>query len=175
MDKKPLNVAIIGIGHRGYKTHFSTLISHPRSWTVVAVCDADSAARQRFASKHPDISAYSDLSQLLQEHKHHLHFAVVCVPHRFHLPCCAALAAAGVAVLKEKPVAESRAEYETLRALPVKIGVTFQKRFEPRYLAVADLLHHVGQVASVTGTLAASIAELDATWRAGSGVGVTVA
>ncbi|EGX95966.1 Pyridoxal phosphate-dependent transferase, major region [Cordyceps militaris CM01] len=173
MDKKPLNVAIIGIGHRGYKTHFSTLISHPRSWTVVAVCDADSAARQRFASKHPDISAYSDLSQLLQEHKHHLHFAVVCVPHRFHLPCCAALAAAGVAVLKEKPVAESRAEYETLRALPVKIGVTFQKRFEPRYLAVADLLHHVGQVASVTGTLAASIAELDATWRAGSGVGVT--
>ncbi|TQV93827.1 UDP-bacillosamine synthetase [Cordyceps javanica] len=173
MEKKPLNVAIIGIGHRGYKTHFTTLIGHPRSWTVVAVCDADDAARKLFTTKHPNISAYSDLSQLIHEHKHHLHFAVVCVPHRFHLPCCTALAGAGIAILKEKPVAESIEEYNHLLKLPVKIGVTFQKRFEPRYLAVTDLLHHVGQVASVTGTLTASIADLDATWRAGSGVGVT--
>ncbi len=69
---------------------------------------------------------------------------------------------------------ESRAEYEQLLRLPVKIGVTFQKRFEPRYLVIRNLIHQVGQVASFRGTFTANIDALDATWRAKSDVGVTV-
>ena len=38
-------------------------------------------------------------------------FAIVCVPHKFHVECCTRLAVAGVPILKEKPVAESFEEY----------------------------------------------------------------
>ncbi|KAI9737591.1 MAG: hypothetical protein M1818_005595 [Claussenomyces sp. TS43310] len=171
--KSPLQVAIIGIGHRGYNTHFLSILETPRSWTVIAVCDTCEATRTRFASKHPGIDIYADVEALLRGTTTPLDFAIVCVPHQFHLKCCMALAQAGVHILKEKPVAESLGEYMQLLRLPVKIGVTFQKRFEPRYLAVRDLLPHVGQVASFTGNLTASIAALDATWRAKDDVGVT--
>ncbi|KOS23053.1 Spore coat polysaccharide biosynthesis protein SpsC [Escovopsis weberi] len=171
--KSPLRVAVVGVGHRGYKTHFLSILENPRAWTPVAVCDVDETMRARFTSKHPDIPTYSAVNDLLKDHGSQLDFAVVCVPHRFHLECCKALARAGVPILKEKPVAESPEEYLQLLRLPVKIGVTFQKRFEPRYMAVKDLLPQVGQVASFRGTLTASIAALDATWRARNDVGVT--
>ncbi|KAL7940305.1 PLP-dependent transferase [Trichoderma barbatum] len=171
--KSPLRVAIIGIGHRGYNTHFLSILENPRSWTVAAVCDVDDKSRNSFASKHPDIPAYTALNDMLSNHGGQLDFAIVCVPHAFHLECCETLARAGVPILKEKPVAESPEEYQQLLRLPVKIGVTFQKRFEPRYLALRDLLPQVGQVASFRGTLTASIAALDATWRARNDVGVT--
>ncbi|PHH64714.1 hypothetical protein CDD82_1732 [Ophiocordyceps australis] len=172
-SRPPLKVAIIGIGHRGYKTHFLSILQNPRAWTVVAVCDTNDEARARFTSQHAGISTYRSYHDLLAQHKTGLDFAVVCLPHQFHLACCEAFARAGVHVLKEKPVAESPDEYERLAKLPVKIGVCFQKRFEPRYLAVRDLLPQVGQVASFTATLGASIAALDATWRAQCDVGVT--
>jgi hypothetical protein len=172
-NKSPLKIAIIGIGHRGYNTHFLSIIENQRSWNVVAVCDTSEATRIRFASKHPGIDVYAGVEDLLRGTKG-LDFAIVCLPHQSHLQCCKALARAGVHILKEKPVAESPEEYLELLKLPVKIGVTFQKRFEPRYLAVRDLLPHVGQIASFTGTLTASIASLDATWRAQDDVGVTV-
>lgn len=170
--KTPLRVAVIGIGHRGYKTHFLSCYENPRLVTVVAVCDVQEAVRAQFSKKHPNIPAYSSLSDLLS--KHRLDFAIVCLPHKHHLASCKTLAAAGVAVLKEKPVADSAEEFEELRKLPVKIGITFQKRFEPRYRSIQSLLPQIGQVASFRATLAASIYDLDATWRAQDDVGTTV-
>lgn len=79
-----------------------------------------------------------------------------------------------MAILKEKPVADSFEEFEELCNLPVKIGITFQKRFEPRYRSIESLLPQIGQVASFRATLAASIYDLDATWRAEHDVGTTV-
>ncbi|GAB0133978.1 hypothetical protein EsDP_00002366 [Epichloe bromicola] len=173
LKKQPLQVAIIGIGHRGYNTHFLSIIENPRAWTVVACCDTNEETRRKFAQKHPHINLYTGLDDLLRRNKERLDFSIVCVPHQYHLECCQALARKGVPILKEKPVAESPEEYRQLLALPVKIGVTFQKRFEPRYLAIRDLITQVGQVVSFTATLTASIAALDATWRAKSDVGVT--
>ncbi|KAI1844232.1 hypothetical protein JX266_009523 [Neoarthrinium moseri] len=169
----PLNVAIIGIGHRGYNTHFLTLLENPRLWCVKAVCDVNPATRTVFASNHPKIPILNSISALLDQHGHQLDLAIVCVPHQFHLECCQALAKAGINILKEKPVAESREEYDQLLKLPVKAGITFQKRFEPRYLVIKDLLKQVGQVASFRAVLTASIDALDSGWRAKSDVGVT--
>ncbi|KAM5442203.1 hypothetical protein MferCBS31731_002577 [Microsporum ferrugineum] len=171
--KSPLQVAMVGIGHRGYKTHFRIMLENPRAWAVVACCDTNEKTREAFSQKHPNINVYKDLGDLLKNNRQRLDFAVVCVPHQYHLECCQALARRGVPILKEKPVAESLEEYQQLLQLPVKIGITFQKRFEPRYLAIRDLISQVGQVASFTATLTANITELDATWRATSDVGVT--
>lgn len=61
-----------------------------------------------------------------------------------------------------------------MSALPVKIGVTFQKQFEPQFIHLKNLLSLVGDVATVQASLTLNIEKLDATWRASSGVGTAV-
>jgi hypothetical protein len=65
-------------------------------------------------------------------------------------------------------------EFIQMSALPVKIGVTFQKRFEPQFIHLMKLLPLVGDVATVQASLTLNIEKLDATWRASSGVGTAV-
>lgn len=164
------NIAIIGLGHRGYKTHFLSLHGSP-SESVIAVCDADKKKLDTFSAKHPDVPAYSSVEELLLSHTPD--FAVVCLPHHVYGGCIDALSKAGVAILKEKPAANDIEEYNQLIKLPIKVGVTFQKRFEPRYHQLASLLPMLGRIVSLRAILARNIQNLDSSWRA-SGVGVTV-
>ncbi|KAL8727194.1 MAG: hypothetical protein Q9166_006231 [cf. Caloplaca sp. 2 TL-2023] len=163
-------VALVGLGHRGYKTHFLNTVGS-RSETIVAACDTDAATTSSFSAKHPNVPVYSSLQELLCEHTPD--FAIVCVPHKFHLRCVELLSNAGVPVLKEKPAAESLSQFGQLLNMPVKIGVTFQKRFEPRFIQFEKLLPLVGDIASFRAVLTMNIKDLDSTWRANSGVGVT--
>lgn len=165
------SIALVGLGYRGYRSHFLSLFEDP-SFSVTAVCDTDRVALEAFSAKHQGIPSYCSLPQLLQSHTPD--FAIVAVPHRAHIQCIATLAAEGIAVLKEKPVAESIAEYEWMTSLPVRIGVTFQKRFEPHFLHFKSLIPLVGDVAAVEASLALNITNLEETWRAASSVGVTV-
>ncbi|KAL4815264.1 NADP-dependent oxidoreductase domain-containing protein [Aspergillus spinulosporus] len=164
------NIALVGTGYRGYRSHFLSLLGSP-TLSITAVCDTDCTALESFSAKHPDISTYNSLSSLL--HRHQPDFAIVSVPHCAHLECITALAARGVHVLKEKPIAESVNEYEWMTGLPVKVGITFQKRFEPHFLHLRGLLPLVGDVAAVDASLALNITNLEETWRASAGVGVT--
>ncbi|KAJ6039024.1 uncharacterized protein N7446_012035 [Penicillium canescens] len=164
------SIALVGLGYRGYRSHFLSL-SNDSSISVSAVCDTNLAALESFSLSHRGIPTYTSLSQLLQRHTPV--FAIVSVPHGAHMECITALAAKGVAVLKEKPVAESMDEYNWMANLPVRIGITFQKRFEPHFLHFRSLLPLVGRVAAVEASLALNITNLEETWRASSGVGVT--
>lgn len=165
------SIALVGLGYRGYRSHFLSLHDSP-SITVSAVCDTNLAALESFSVTHRGIPTYSTLPQLLE--RHIPDFAIISVPHTAHTECITALAAKRVAVLKEKPVAESIDEYNWMTNLPVRIGVTFQKRFEPHFLHFRSLLPLVGRVAAVEASLALNITSLEETWRASSGVGVTV-
>ncbi|KAL8639819.1 MAG: hypothetical protein Q9228_003193 [Teloschistes exilis] len=146
-DERHYNVALVGLGHRGYKTHFQNILAS-RSETIVAACDMDATTRSSFSSKHPDVPS-------------------LCFPTR------AAGRIVGIPVLKEKPAADSQSQFDQLLEMPVKIGVAFQKRFEPRYVQLEKLLPLVGDVASFRAVLTMNIKDLDATWRANTGVGVT--
>ncbi|POR32483.1 Uncharacterized protein TPAR_07311 [Tolypocladium paradoxum] len=161
-------IALIGIGHRGYKTHFVSLHGSV-SEVIVAVCDANKKTLDQFSAKHPDIPAYQSIEDLLAQHKPD--FALVCLPHTVYGKCIEALASAGVPILKEKPAANNIEEYDSLLKLPVPIGVTFQKRFEPRYHQLVSLLPMLGRVVSFRAVLARNIENLASSWRA-SGVGV---
>lgn len=77
-------------------------------------------------------------------------------------------------MLKEKPVAESYEEFVQLSELPIHIAVTFQKRFEPRYIQLQKLLPQAGKIASFRATLAVGTEDLERSWRANDGVGVAV-
>ncbi|CBF74677.1 hypothetical protein AN4114.2 [Aspergillus nidulans FGSC A4] len=164
------SIALVGTGYRGYRSHFLSLLGSP-TLSITAVCDTNGTALESFSVEHPDIPTYNSLSSLL--HHHRPDFAIVSVPHCAHLECISALAAKGVHVLKEKPIAESVDEYEWMTGLPVKVGITFQKRFEPHFLQFRSLLPLVGDVAAVDASLALNITNLEETWRASAGVGVT--
>ena len=164
------NIGLVGLGRRGYKTHFLT-VEGSRSESITAVCDPNEKTLAAFQAKHPDVPAYRRLEDLLSHHKPD--FCVVSVPHKYHVACASILAEAGVPILKEKPIADSADEFLRLSSLPVKIGVTFQKRFEPCFVQFKKLLPLIGNVASFRATLTKSIQDLESTWRA-DGVGVTV-
>ncbi|KAF4205395.1 hypothetical protein CNMCM8927_006265 [Aspergillus lentulus] len=164
------SIALVGLGYRGYRSHFLSLSEDP-SVSITAVCDTNRVALEAFSATHKGIPAYLSLPQLLQSHIPD--FAIVSVPHSAHTQCITTLAAKGIAVLKEKPVAESIAEYEWMTGLPVRIGIAFQKRFEPHFLHFRSLLPLVGEVAAVEASLTLGITNLEETWRAASGVGVT--
>jgi predicted dehydrogenase len=165
------NIAVVGLGHRGYGSHFKSLFESS-SDSIVAVCDADHRVLRSFSDRHPSVPAYLLLSQLLQAHRPD--FAIVSVPHSHQLECVLHLSQNGIPILKEKPVAESMEDFQKMTTLPVKIGITFQKRFEPQFEHLKNLLEQVGDLARVEAKLTLNITNLEATWRASAGVGTTV-
>lgn len=90
-------IALIGVGHRGYNTHFLSLLDSP-SESVIAVCDVQPQMLDAFRAKHPSVPAYSGLADLLKDHKPD--FAIVAVPHKYHLSVISQLAAASIPALK---------------------------------------------------------------------------
>ncbi|KAJ5354026.1 NADP(+) coupled glycerol dehydrogenase [Penicillium brevicompactum] len=110
-----LQVALIGLGSRGYKTWFECL----RESSSISI----SAAR-------------------------------LCYCNRLHADCIRQLAAAGVPVLREKPVANSEADFEELCRSNTTVGVVFQRRWQARYIHLKSFLPLVGRILSVRATLA---------------------
>ncbi|KAL2808788.1 NADP-dependent oxidoreductase domain-containing protein [Aspergillus granulosus] len=168
--RRAYSIALVGLGHRGYGRHFLSLHGSS-SHSIVAACDISPQRISAFSKQHPDIPAYTSLPRLLRSHRPE--FALVCVPHESHTDCTAALLQSGIPVLKEKPVAETLRDFSRLQTPFVKIGVAFQKRYEPQFVQLRQRLPEIGEVRSVKATLSFNITDLEATWRASSGVGVT--
>lgn len=161
-------VALIGLGSRGYKTWFECL-RESSSISISAVCDSKPATLDTFAARHPNIPTYSSLESLLQVRKPD--FAIVSVPNRLHADCIRQLAAAGVPVLKEKPVANSEADFEELCRSNTTIGVVFQRRWQARYIHLKSFLPLVGRILSVRATLAGQYDPPQNGWRVLDNVG----
>ena len=165
------NVAIIGMGSQGYKTWFE-LLRKGSAITISAVCDSSIKVISSFISRHPDIPAYTNLAELLKQHA--IDFAVVCAPNKHHVSIIEQLATAGVSCLKEKPVADSMAEFHQLCRIPTKIGVTFQRRWQPRFVHFRNLLPMIGKPLSVRATLAGAYDPPQDGWRVMHSVGTFV-
>lgn len=164
-------VALIGLGTRGYKAWFECL-QHSSLVDISVVCDTNTTTIQSFASRHPDVPAFSSLKQLLEGHKPH--FAILSVPNRFHSQCIAQLSAAGVPVLKEKPIAESVADFQQICQYRNKLGVVFQRRWQPRFLSLKRFLPLIGNSMSFRATLVGNYNPPDHSWRVADSVGTFV-
>ncbi|KAJ3487001.1 hypothetical protein NLG97_g6503 [Lecanicillium saksenae] len=162
------NVAIIGMGSQGYTTWFEFLRKGSKI-AISAVCDNSKAVIDGFKVRHPEVPAYTDLNRLLEHHT--VDFAVVCAPNKYHVSIIEQLAAAGVPCLKEKPVADTLAEFQALYRIPVKIGVAFQRRWQPRFLHLRNLLPIIGKPLSVRASLAGAYDPPHDGWRMTHSVG----
>ncbi|KAJ5728128.1 NADP(+) coupled glycerol dehydrogenase [Penicillium malachiteum] len=169
--KPKYHVALIGLGSRGYKTWFSSL-QKTSSIAVTAVCDNNPKTIESFASRHPDIPAYTCLDQLIQ-HQRPL-FSILSIPNRVHADFVARLSAAGIPVLKEKPIAECAMDFQNLCAYAATTGVVFQRRCQPQYLYLKDFLPKLGKLISIRASIVGQDDPPEDSWRMMDNVGTFV-
>ncbi|WP_413760593.1 Gfo/Idh/MocA family protein [Streptomyces sp. MMBL 11-3] len=118
---------------------------------LVAVTDRDPAAADLLAGRAPGARASAGLAELLAAYRPDALY--VATPNHAHRPAVEAAAAAGVAVLCEKPLAADLGEAEHLVAACRRAGVlaatAFDQRFHPAHRAVRDAVA-AGELGTVT-------------------------
>jgi len=122
MMSKTLKVGVIGVGGIA-EPHF---LGHMLGWAtsehagVVAGCDINEAALQKWADKHNIKKLATDSSDLIRDPN--IDIIDVCTPNRYHAPLAIAALEAGKHVLCEKPLAPTPAEIRNMIAARDKSG-----------------------------------------------------
>ena len=128
---RPLRGAVLGLGMIG-RHHARLLQASP----LVDFAGAVDPAGDRFSSVRDDALLFADLDALLSAGTPD--FAIVAVPTEEHVSAVSSLAAEGINVLVEKPlaatVAEGRALIDVCRAAGIHAAVGHVERFNPALL-----------------------------------------
>ncbi|HYF27600.1 MAG TPA: Gfo/Idh/MocA family oxidoreductase, partial [Baekduia sp.] len=137
--------AVLGLGMIG-RHHARILQTHPR----IAFAGAVDPGGDRFRAVQDPAQLHGSIAELLDRGRPD--FAIVAVPTEEHLPAVQELAAAGVHVLVEKPVAATAEEARTLIAAVREAGlhgaVGHVERFNPALLELRRRLRE-GQLGEV--------------------------
>ncbi|MDQ0320273.1 putative dehydrogenase [Pararhizobium capsulatum DSM 1112] len=138
---KTVKVAVIGAGFMG-SMHASIFASDPRA-ELVAVVDRDTTRGQALAeSIGKGVRVYASHEELLAAET--LDLVSICTPDHLHLEPALAIAAKGVNLFIEKPIAstleDGRRIVEACKAADVKLGVGYLLRFDPRYYKARELI-----------------------------------
>jgi predicted dehydrogenase len=142
----PLRGAVLGLGMIG-RHHARLLQASPR----VTFAGAVDPAGDRFGVVHDRELVFADLDALMRSGAPD--FAIVAVPTEEHVAAVRALAAAGVHVLVEKPLAASAGEARELidacQRAGIHAAVGHVERFNPALLALRHKAHQealLGQI-----------------------------
>jgi predicted dehydrogenase len=133
-----LRLGLVGCGRLAERGWLPAIARVP-DVRLVAVADRDTA---RCATAAPGVPGYAGAAELAQGHE--LDAAVVATPAEAHADDAAALTAAGIAVLVEKPPAPNQDDALRLAALVPAPWIGFNRRFDPRFrrlrTAIADMV-----------------------------------
>jgi len=134
---KRLRVGVIGLGYFGER-HAKVYRRLPYV-DLIAVCDRDEARARRIAADM-GAEAMTDAAVLLA--RPDMDAVSICLPDREHTGTAVAAAAAGKAILLEKPLAHDAAHARTIVEAVETHGVRFMVghilRFDPRYVQVYE-------------------------------------
>lgn len=153
---KPIRLAIIGTGHRGW-AHLAILKALP-GFEVVALADPTPENLDRAATLAPGAKTYTDYRKMLAE-RHDIDAVVVITPSFLHADVSVAAFEHGLPVLCEKPMATTVRDANRMIEASRKSGkllyIGFQKRLVPvtakmQQLAAAG---EIGKIALVSGNL----------------------
>jgi len=144
MDGPTLRGAVLGLGMIG-RHHARILQTDPR----VAFAGAVDPTGDRFGALRDPAQRFDDLDALLAANAAtEIDFAVVAVPTEEHVTCVERLAAEGVSVLVEKPLAatgdEARAVIEAVTRAGVRGAVGHVERYNPALIAAREKLDELG-------------------------------
>lgn len=139
-----VNVAVVGVGHRGVG-YAEYALSHPDRMRVVAVADPNEHRRTAFAETHQvaaekRFASYEDLIA----HPKGVDAVINATMDRLHYESTTALLNAGFDVLLEKPIASTEAQVLDLGETAQRTGKTLMichvLRYAPFYREVKRLL-----------------------------------
>ncbi len=125
-DGPKLNVAFVGIGHRGGEVlKFFAATNLVR---VAALCDVDLLAEHTLEARtaYPDVPAVQDFRELFERYGDLFEAVVIATPDHSHFPIAMLAMAAGKHVFVEKPLAHTFQEVELLMAMAERTGVVTQ-------------------------------------------------
>lgn len=133
-------VAVIGAGFMG-SMHAAIFAREPRA-KLVAVVDQNIELARKVARRLGDINVYASHEELLAAEA--LDLVSICTPDHLHLQPAVDIAAKGINLFVEKPIAstieEGRKIVDACRASSVKLGVGYLLRFDPRYFKARELI-----------------------------------
>ena len=131
---------------------------------LVAVADICAAARA--SAEAPGVRTFAEVSEMLAAER--LDALYVATPNHLHLAPVRAAAAAGVAVLCEKPMAASLVDAEALaqavRTAGVLYGTAFDQRHHPAHAALRDAVA-AGAIGRPSAVRIAYCCWVDPLWR----------
>lgn len=164
-----LRLAIVGCGQIG-RFHAERIVADGRG-RIVALCDPLAANAERLREVFaPEAAVVSDVAELVEGPV--FDGAAVCTPTSQHFDQVRLLRERGVAVLCEKPLADSRARImhlidEAERAGPL-LSVGYQRRYWPTFRTLQRVVRSgkYGPVKSLTTHNAERWRQtIDGTWR----------
>lgn len=140
MSRK-FRVAVIGAGFMG-SMHASIFSHEPRA-ELVAVVDRDIERAMALAGElGGNVKAYASHVDLLAAED--LDLVSICTPDHLHLEPALAIAAKGINLFVEKPIASTMEDaakiVEACKTAGVKLGIGYLLRFDPRYYKARELI-----------------------------------
>lgn len=151
MPQEPLRMGVVGVGLMGER--HARVIARIRGCILAALADVDEERVRRIAGEL-GAAAYTDFRTMLREAE--LDAVSICLPDDRHLEAALAAAAAGKAILLEKPIAtrvdEAVAIVEACRQAGVILQVGHLLRFDNRYAAVKQAIDRgdLGEIVHIT-------------------------
>lgn len=137
----PFGWGLVGLGIHAER-YVAPAMRSSSTGALVAVCGRDLERTRAFAHRHGALAAYDSLAALLDNPS--VQGVFICTPNYVHLEQVVASAAAGKAVLCEKPLAESATSASTIveacRVRPTPLGVGFHLRHNPAHLHLQELV-----------------------------------
>lgn len=133
-NSNPIKLALVGCGQIG-RLHAERIVADGRC-RIVAVCDSSPENARRLASQFArDAAVVADLARVIKSTA--VDAAVICTPTQQHFDQTSALRAAGIHVLCEKPLADTRERIvqlmtETKSGGPL-LSVAYQRRYWAAY------------------------------------------
>jgi UDP-N-acetylglucosamine 3-dehydrogenase len=154
--EKPIRLAIVGTGHRGW-AHLAILQNLKQQFQVVAIADTTPANLDRGASLAPGAQTYTDYKKMLE--RKDIDAVVVIVPSFLHAQVTIDAFNRGLPVLCEKPMATSVDDANRMIEASKKSGkllyIGFQKRLVPSTAKMHELAAagEIGAIEFVSGNL----------------------
>ena len=148
-----MRAGIFGVGHVHSESYVENLRRSP-GVELVGVSERDPAMLADWTARHDAVGFASD-AELISAG---VDFGIVCSPTNSHLRSVELMAASGVHVLCEKPLATNAADAQTIvdvcTAAGVKLMTAFPMRFSPALASGAEWISEgrIGEVLAITGT-----------------------
>lgn len=132
----PVRLAIVGCGAVSAGYHLPAVAASD-AVELVAVVDPVQTRAETLAAEYGATVIETDHARLGGR----VEAAIVAVPNRLHAPVAEDLAAAGIHVLVEKPLARTTAECDRIAAAAARAGVVVAVGHDFRHFPVARLAH----------------------------------